>query len=177
MIELNSMNNMGDDAVVTDTWLNDTWSVYFHNPYDNNWDENGYIKIFTISNIEEYLILIHRIKENAQDGMFFIMRDNIFPKWNDDENKHGGFLSIKILKEKVHSFFYKMTVDLVNETLLKPEYYHQSGNVNGLSISPKKHFCIIKVWLKNCELDDSKYFNISKEYHGSILFKTNTCTE
>ena len=61
MIELNSMNNMGDDAVVTDTWLNDTWSVYFHNPYDNNWDENGYIKIFTISNIEEYLILIHRI--------------------------------------------------------------------------------------------------------------------
>lgn len=158
-------------------WLNDTWSVYFHNPYDNNWDESGYIKIFSIGNIEEYWMFITSVQNCANEGMFFVMRDYIFPKWNDDENKNGGFLSIKILKERVPSFFEKITMDLVNETLLLPEHYEHSDLINGISISPKKHFCIVKVWLKNTKLKSSDYFNISKEYHGSILFKTNTCME
>ena len=160
-----------------ENWLNDTWCTYFHNPYDNNWDESGYVKIFSIGNIGEYAIMISLLKNYVNEGMFFIMRDHIFPKWNDVENKHGGFLSIKILKEKVPSFFEKITMYLVNETLLKPEYYEHSGKINGISISPKKHFCIIKVWLKSCDLNNYKFFNIPKDYYGSILFKTNTCVE
>lgn len=156
-------------------WLNDTWSIYFHNPFDNNWDESGYIKLFTLANIEEFIMINSLLKKHTNEGMFFIMRDHIFPKWNDPENKNGGFLSIKILKDKVPLFFEKIVIDLINETLLKPEYYHLSGNINGVSISPKKHFCIIKVWVKNFDLNDSSYFNIAKDYHGTILFKTNTC--
>lgn len=161
---------------IENNWLNDTWSIYFHNPFDNNWDENGYIKLFTLANIREFVMMNSLLKKHTNEGMFFIMRDHIFPKWNDPENKNGGFLSIKILKDKVPVFFEKIVIDLMNETLLKPEYYHLSGNINGVSISPKKHFCIIKVWVRNFELNDSNYFNISKDYHGTILFKTNTCT-
>jgi hypothetical protein len=160
---------------IENKWLNDTWSIYFHNPFDNNWDESGYIKLFTLANIEEFIVMNSLLKKHTNEGMFFIMRDHIFPKWNDPENKNGGFLSIKILKDKVPSFFEKIVIDLINETLLKPEYYHLSGNINGVSISPKKHFCIIKVWVKNFDLNDSNYFNITKDYHGTILFKTNTC--
>lgn len=160
---------------IDNNWLNDTWSIYFHNPFDNNWDESGYIKMFTISSIIEFHMINSLLKSHSNEGMFFIMRDHIFPKWNDPENKNGGFLSIKILKDKVPSFFEKIIVDLINETLLKPEFFHLSGNINGVSISPKKHFCIIKVWVKNFELNDSNFFNIAKDYHGSILFKTNTC--
>lgn len=158
-------------------WLNDTWSVYFHNPYDNNWDESGYIKLFSIGNIEEFWMFNSLVRNHTNEGMFFIMREYIFPKWNDIENKNGGFLSIKLLKEKVPSFFENICMNLINETLLKPEYYQHADKINGISISPKKHFCIIKVWLKCCDLNDNNYFNIPKDYHGSILFKTNTCTE
>ena len=158
-------------------WLNDTWCAYFHNPYDNNWDENGYVKLFSIANIEEYWMFISSTKDNANEGMFFIMRDYIFPRWNHEDNKNGGFLSIKILKEKVPAFFENITMNLVNETLLKPEYYEHSHKINGISISPKKHFCIVKVWLKCCDFNDCSFFNILKDYHGAILFKTNTCIE
>lgn len=172
-----SSNESNSNALVAKEshWLNDTWSVYFHNPFDNNWDESGYIKLFSLANIEEFWMMNTLLKPHTNEGMFFIMREHIFPKWNDDENKHGGFLSIKILKDKVPSFFEKISINLVNETLLKPEHYHLTGNINGISISPKKHFCIIKVWLKNFQLDSGNFFNISKEYHGSIMFKTNTC--
>ena len=156
-------------------WLNDTWSVYFHNPFDNNWDESGYIKLSTLGNLEEYHMLNSLLKTHTHEGMFFVMRDHIFPKWNDVENKNGGFLSIKILKDKVPLFFEKIIVDLMNETLLKPEHYHLSGHINGVSISPKKHFCIIKIWVKSVDLKDSNYFNIAKDYHGAILYKSNTC--
>ena len=102
-----------------DLWLNDSWSLYFHDPFDDNWDHNGYIKLYNFSNIYEFWIMFDNIKDILHVGMFFVMRDHIFPKWNDNENKDGGFLSIKILKDKVKDFCKNVLINLVNETLLK----------------------------------------------------------
>jgi hypothetical protein len=120
--------------------------------------------------------MMSQIKPIIHEGMFFVMRDHIFPKWNDQENKNGGFLSIKILKEKANSFTENILMNLVNESLLKKEHQDEYwDHVNGVSISPKKNFCILKVWLKNCDVQDYNYFDIEEEYHGDIIFKTNTC--
>ena len=158
-----------------DVWLNDVWALYFHDPYDNNWDRESYIKLFTFSNINEFWMMYTVINNILNEGMFFIMRDYIFPKWNELENKDGGFLSIKILKEKVPSFCEDILINLINETILLSDFYDKSDLINGISISPKKHFCIIKIWLRNCELSDISKFNIKNEYYGDILFKPNTC--
>jgi hypothetical protein len=162
---------------MSDLFLNDSWSLYFHDPTNDNWDRSGYEKIFTLTEIDTFWMMFTKVKDVLNEGMFFLIRDHIFPKWNDDENKEGGFLSIKILKEKVKSFCEPLMLNLVNETLLKEEYYEFSGNVNGVSISPKKNFCIVKIWLKNCDLNDSNMFNLEKDYYGDIIFKTNTCHE
>ena len=29
-------------AITTTTYINDVWSLYFHDPYDMNWDNNSY---------------------------------------------------------------------------------------------------------------------------------------
>ena len=158
-----------------DLWLNDSWSLYFHDPFDDNWSHNGYTKLFTFSNLNEFWIMYENIKDILHIGMFFVMRDHIFPKWNDDDNKDGGFLSIKILKDKVKDFCKDVLINLVNETLLKEEKHNMADIVNGISISPKKHFCIVKIWLKNCEIQDGDFFNINPDYYGEIIFKTNTC--
>lgn len=158
-----------------DLWLNDTWSLYFHDPYNDNWSHSGYVKLFTLGNINEFWVMYKCIENILHEGMFFVMRDHIFPKWNDAENKDGGFLSIKILKEKINMFCEHLFKNLVNETLLKTDFYEHASIVNGISISPKKHFCIVKIWLKNCDIQDSTNFNIPNEYHGDIIFKTNTC--
>jgi hypothetical protein len=119
--------------------------------------------------------MFDNIKDILHVGMFFVMRDHIFPKWNDNENKDGGFLSIKILKDKVKDFCKNALINLVNETLLKKDNHEFSDVINGISVSPKKHFCIVKIWLKNCEIQDGSLFNLKNEYYGDIIFKTNTC--
>jgi hypothetical protein len=68
-------------------------------------------------------------------------------------------------------------LNLVNETLLKKEYQEHSEIINGVSFSPKKNFCIVKIWLKSTEIQDHTFFNIQEEYHGTILFKANTCMD
>ena len=160
-----------------DIWLNDSWSLYFHDPMDDNWSRTGYKKMFSLSSVSEFWMMFVEISSCLHDGMFFIMRDHIFPKWNDEENKNGGFLSIKILKEKMPSFCEKLLLNLVNESLLIPEYREKSDQINGVSFSPKKNFCIVKIWLKSLDLQDPSRFNIDEEYHGTILFKANTCLD
>ena len=160
-----------------DIWLNDSWSLYFHDPLDPNWSHSGYKKLFHLNSISEFWMMITQISDCLQDGMFFLMRDHIFPKWNDDENKNGGFISIKILKEKMSTFCEKSLLDLVNESLMVEEYREHSNLINGISFSPKKNFCIVKIWLKSTKIKNYEYFNINEEYHGTVLFKANTCID
>jgi len=159
-----------------ESWLNDLWSVYFHDPYNDEWERNSYTKITTISTIKEYNMLYSLLKEHVHQGMFFLMREHIFPKWNDNENKNGGFLSIKILKNKMYDFCNDLFINLINESLLTEEHVSAWSTLNGISVSPKKHFCIVKIWLKTNEYIDPEMYNIPKEYHGEIIYKGNTCT-
>ena len=172
---IQTINNSNIDKIEDEIWLNDVWSLYFHDPTDDNWNKDGYIKICTLSTVQEFWTTFEIIREHIHKGMFFLMREHIFPVWNDDENKNGGFLSIKILKKKAATFCENLMINLLNETLLKHEYKEQWFTINGVSISPKRHFCIIKVWLKNTNLQDPGLFNICSGYYGSIIFKTNTC--
>ena len=44
--------------------------------------------------------------------------------------------------------------------------------VNGITISPKKYFCIIKVWMATCEVDDVNLLKkISVVSYDSCIFK------
>ena len=44
-----------------------------------------------------------------------------------------------------------------NEGLLK--------NINGISISPKKNYCIIKIWISNIDiLTENEIYNFIKKY-------------
>jgi hypothetical protein len=161
---------MGDDEV----WFNDIWSFYFHDPYDDNWTKDGYTNVCTIGNSREFWTTFQLVRDNLHKGMFFMMREHIFPIWNDDENKDGGFMSIKILKEKAADFCEELMVNMLNENSLKEVHRKHWVVVNGISISPKRHFCIIKIWLKNTDMKDPDMFNIPEGYYGNIIFKTNT---
>lgn len=154
-------------------WLNDVWAFYFHDPYDDNWEKDGYTNICTLSNIKEFWTMYNLVSPNLHKGMFFLMREHIFPTWNDEENKNGGFLSIKILKERAAKFCEELMANLVNESLLIEDRREKWNLVNGISISPKRHFCIIKIWLKNTDIQDVDCFNIPDGYYGSVIYKRN----
>lgn len=155
--------------------LNDIWSFYFHDPNDNNWNYDSYQKICDVSTIDEFIELNHLIKDHVHGGMFFLMREYVFPCWDDENNIKGGCLSLKIGNDEVKDVWTMLAYRLLGETLLKdPQQQDQMwSHVNGISISPKKYYCIIKVWLKDVNINDRSQFRLPHQVRGEVLFKTN----
>ena len=75
---------------------------------------------------------------------FFLMRDTILPIWEDKNNINGGYWSFKIAIHNIHNAWNEITMALIGENILKDKTNIYS--INGISISPKKNFCIIKIW-------------------------------
>lgn len=159
--------------VEDEVFLNDIWSFYFHNPISNNWERDGYVKIGDISSIQDFWKLFHAIENHIHNGMFFLMRDYIFPAWDDPNNKDGSFMSFKVVKDKIISFSEQIFIRLLGETFLLPDFQQHWNQINGISLSPKKNFCIVKIWFANKDLKSKHYFNLPKDYFGDVIFKDN----
>ena len=123
--------------------LKDEWELWYHSINESKWDKPSYKKIFSLKYIYDLLIILDTFKQNHyQNGMFFIMKKDIFPNWEDPNNRLGGCLSFKVSSINVISEWNNIFLNCVLEKLLKDE----NDKVNGLSISPKKEFNIIKIW-------------------------------
>jgi len=140
--------------------LNTNWCLWYHSINDNSWTNNSYKLIYTIRNLYDIKLLNDIIlTHHLQNGMFFIMREGIFPTWEDPDNREGCCISFKIpgslLKQKWDFILNRVvTEDLLNQR----DRYNE---LNGLSISPKKEFNIIKLWLRN---NNENYTEFIKEY-------------
>jgi hypothetical protein len=136
--------------------LKNKWVLWYHSLKNKSWDNKSYIKVIEIKSLYDYKLLEEIMRINhLQNGMFFLMKNDIFPTWEDPKNRMGGCISFKydnnILNEWLKILLVSITDDL-------SEY---NNEINGLSISPKKEFNIIKVWIK----DDKKDYRILiKEY-------------
>jgi len=103
-------------------------------------------------------------QDNLQDGMYFLMRDNIFPNWEDPDNREGGCWSYKVSSNSVKSIWDNLLLKCIYETILdeNPEKGKEENikynmeEINGISISPKKEFNIIKIWNRNNDNIDLK---------------------
>lgn len=155
-------------------FLNDTWSCYFHNPLDENWRNESYIKMMDMGSAEDFWAFQNIVGSHINNGMFFIMREHVFPCWDDAANINGGCLSMKILKEDMLDFWERLCSKLLTENLLKKKYKNKFWNmVNGISTSPKRHFCIVKIWVAVPELASIDVFDLPCEYAGEVIYKTN----
>ena len=148
--------------------LNNTWTMWIHYPYDNNWGINSYKKITNFSTLEDSIMLIENInKELIEKSMMFFMKENIKPLWEDSNNINGGFISYKLNIDNVYIYFKKLLYNIICNNIIDNEEICE--NINGISISPKKHFCIIKIWLRdfdnynNTILNDKKINSDNKE--------------
>ena len=161
---------MSDNDVATLPFETE-WKVFFHDFMDSNWNRDSYEQLAVINSIQDFWTVFGVIQEWLSHGMFFFMRNNVFPKWDDNENKSMSYLSMKILKTKTTEFVEHMLVLMLSNTLMKDK--SNACLINGLSISPKKNFCICKVWIDSIDdgLKDIELFNIPNIYHGEVFFR------
>lgn len=165
----NTSHEGGDDI-----YLNDTWSLYFHDPNDTNWTMASYVKIADISSAKDFWILVRMIGDNFTRGMFFIMREAIFPCWDDPSNIDGGCISLKILKTEMMQFWKDLCSKMLCEGLLSNNNVSWD-TINGISVSPKKHFCIVKIWTRDQSAQHPAQFNLPANYNGEVIYKSNRC--
>lgn len=135
--------------------LYDKWVLWAHLPHDTDWSLNSYKKIMVIKSVEEMVALYSAIPEKlVKNCMLFVMRNEINPMWEDPKNRQGGCFSFKVPNKMVHSVWKNLSYLLVGETLTNDPRLLKI--INGITISPKKAFCIIKIWLKNCDMQNPR---------------------
>ena len=140
--------------------IQDTWKIWYHSSKNSSWNNQSYKNIFDITNLYDLKYFIDVVNINhIKTGMFFIMRDNIFPTWEDKENRYGCCISYKIYDNII-----KNKLKFIMSEILLENLKFKKNKINGISIVPKKNYCIIKLWLKNnIRRDEIKYVKINDE--------------
>ena len=159
-------------TATTENKLYDKWTLWGHLPHDTNWTFESYIRILTFNTAEEITMLLETLpNEVITNCMLFIMRDGIKPMWEDPKNVKGGCFSYKINNKNVVSIWKNLSYSLVGESLT--DQVNARPAINGITISPKKNFCIVKIWFSNCNYQNPSIIidDIGISSQG-CLFKT-----
>tara|TARA_B100001094_G_scaffold151294_1_gene146498 strand:+ start:361 stop:846 length:486 start_codon:yes stop_codon:yes gene_type:complete len=145
--------------------INQEWNIWYHSIIDNNWDKKSYQKLITLRNLLDYQLIKDTFEQNHyQNGMFFCMKGNIAPLWEDPENRNGGCLSFKASSINIMNDWNDILFKCINESIL----LDKNNSINGISISPKKEFNIIKIWFKDNNYD-KVYKPLFEEFNNSFV--------
>lgn len=152
-------------------YLKNKWTLWVHLSNENDWTLNSYKNITTFDTVESILTLYENLPENMiKYCMLFIMKEGITPVWEDEHNRNGGCFSYKINNKFVAQIWKDLSYSLMGETLTENDSFN--NNINGITISPKKSFCIIKIWISNCDNTDPNIFkNIDGLFPSECFFK------
>ena len=152
--------------------LYSSWNYYYHLPQDKDWKISSY-KIISnnINTIDIVKVLADAISDKIICYcMLFVMRDKITPMWEDPKNRNGGCFSYKVKNSDVPMVWKELFFSLCGNTLtIDPS---KMKLINGITVSPKKEFCIIKIWLTDCSLQDpSSIIHIDNLLNSGSSFK------
>jgi hypothetical protein len=148
------------------------WDLYYHLPQNKSWDLDSYKLILgDIHTADKLVVIGEALTQNVlKYCMLFAMRSGVTPMWEDPKNRNGGFFSYKVANKFVPEVWKTMLYALCGETLSSNPKY--SPLINGITVSPKKSFCIIKIWMSDMTMQDGSVIidipNLTK--HG-VAFK------
>jgi hypothetical protein len=152
--------------------LLDKWNLYYHLPQNKSWDLSSYELILgEIDTADKLVAIVEELPINVMKYcMLFVMRDGITPMWEDPKNRNGGFFSYKVANKFVPEVWKTLFYGLCGETLSTIPKYNRL--ITGITVSPKKSFCIVKIWLTDLSMQDGNVIidvpNLTK--HG-VAFK------
>lgn len=152
--------------------LDDKWTLWAHLPHDTDWTVKSYKNIHDFNTVEEAIAVTESLPEKLiKNCMLFLMRYGIMPTWEDPRNRNGGCFSYKVSNKNVSQCWKSLSYVLVGESLTQNASFRPA--INGITISPKKNFCIIKVWTANCSNKNAEVISDVKgmSSHGCLFKK------
>ena len=155
--------------------LSDKWTLWAHLPHDTDWSINSYKNIYTMQTVQETIAITATLPDIlVKNCMLFLMRDGVKPIWEDPKNRDGGCFSYKISNKNVYDVWKELTYFVVGNSISANSSFVNS--VVGITISPKKNFCIIKIWMSNCKNQNPSLVssNVKGISPQGCLFKKHT---
>lgn len=141
--------------------LTSEYVLWVHSTQNNDWSLAGYTKLCTIHNVSEFWRLFNNLhKLNFKNNNFFLMKHTINPIWEDESNRYGGICSLRVEMDHALKVYELLCIFLMCEKLVS-----DIADINGISITPKNNWAILKIWNKD------KNNKIDKLLHKSILDK------
>ena len=132
--------------------LKNKWNLWVHNSRDRNWNIESYKKIYSFETVEDILKITKNFhKLGIRHQHFFVMKDGILPTWEDENNRHGSTCSFRTELEYVGHTDSIPMMELWQHllfTILGSTLLDDLSDINGLSLTPKKNWGIIKIWNK-----------------------------
>tara|TARA_B100001142_G_scaffold228561_1_gene226659 strand:+ start:476 stop:988 length:513 start_codon:yes stop_codon:yes gene_type:complete len=161
--------DIGNSLSVNKLW--DKWVLWTHLPHDTSWSLDSYKSVMSFDTVESAITLTEYLPDKMIiNCMLFIMREGIKPTWEDERNRKGGSFSYKVPNKNAPSVWRDLTYSLVGETLSSNNELQK--NINGITISPKKNFCIIKIWTADSNIKKAdSIININGLSNSSSIFK------
>ena len=137
-------------------YLNSPWTVWIHKTDCNVWREQDYKNIYVIDSIGSFWRFFNNFHLlDKATNQIFIMRNQIKPIFEDNENRKGGRCSIKLNCYSRHG---KIDIGsevmtcicllMMNETLIPG-----NNKINGISYDIRHRSVYIKIWCKDGSID------------------------
>ncbi len=155
--------------------LQNKWNLWAHLPQDTDWTVKSYRLIYNLKTLEDAIVMAETTPDPLIKAcMLFVMKDGITPMWEDPKNRNGGCFSYKVSNKNVCEVWRELNYVLVGETISANSSFVNC--VTGITISPKKNFCIIKIWMTNCDFQNPA--TVTTDVKGLIpqgcIFKKHT---
>ena len=137
--------------------VSDSWKLWYHSIKDTNWEKSSYQDLIDIENLFDLKFVKDNFKQNHyQNGMFFLMKKDIFPNWEDPSNRMGGCMSFKVKSSNILEEWNELLLRCITTNIMS----NNNDLINGISISPKREFNIVKIWFsENKESDFKQNYN------------------
>ena len=112
-------------------------------------------KIHEFDTVEEFWGIFQHLRkpDSCKPGIEFMMfKEPIKPMWEDEGNKNGGKISIKLRKEYTTIIWEEMIFALIGGILPK----EMKDEINGIVVTSRKEFNTLQIWFKTY---DEKIYN------------------
>lgn len=138
--------------------LNNTFNVWYkYTPEQNNTnkkeinqvDYSGMLKqLFEFSTIDDFFNQYAYLKkpDQAKTGLeISIFKDKIKPMWEEEANKVGGKLTLKVRKDYANPLWDELVLRLIGQSF--PEI--ENDEINGVMYLVKRDMIVIQIWFRN----------------------------
>jgi hypothetical protein len=151
-----------------------SWTLYFHAPDDRSWAPDSYKRIHTVGAWEDLGVTLRELGTGRlTNGMVFAMRGSTSPLWEHHSNIRGGCYCLKVSRRNaVEVYTHYLAAAAAGCATTDPE----ANPIVGVTISPKRGFCIIKLMNANGRThhDPTDIIQLHEEVNiGEILYRPN----